>query len=306
MIQLSGITKRYGTKVAIQDLSFEVLPGRVTGFLGPNGAGKSTTMRVILGLDAPDAGIATVSGRSYRSIKRPLREVGSLLDSGEVHPGRTARAHVHALARANGIGRSRVEEVLGMVGLAEVAGRRVREFSLGMTQRLGIAVALLGDPLVLVLDEPVNGLDPEGVTWIRGLLHSLAREGRTILLSSHLMSEMQNTADHVIVIGQGQLIANEPLASFILRAGMNHVRVKTFDPEGLAKLLVRDGAQVERLMDGTLKIIGWNADEVGLLAARHGIALRQLLTPSSTLEDAFMKITQDHSDYRARDETRGM
>src|ERR671933_1490019 len=245
VIQVEGLTKRYGRTLAVDDLSFEVRPGHVTGFLGPNGAGKSTTMRLILGLDAPTAGAVTVGGVAYRRMRRPLYEVGATLEARSVHPGRTARAHLRALARASAIPRRRVEEVLGMVGLEAVASRRVGTFSLGMTQRLGVAAALLGDPAVLLLDEPVNGLDPEGVAWIRGLLRELAAEGRTVLVSSHLMAEMALTADELIVLARGRLIAQTSLRDFVRRAGAARVAVRSPDRGRLAELLRQDGATVE-------------------------------------------------------------
>jgi ABC-2 type transport system ATP-binding protein len=298
MIELRGLTKRYGRKLAVDDLTFTVSPGRVTGFLGPNGAGKSTTMRLILGLDAPTAGSVAVNGRSYRSILRPLHQVGSLLESAAIHPGRSARGHLLALARCNGIGRRRVEEVLGLAGLAEVAGQRAGGFSLGMTQRLGIAAALLGDPWVLLLDEPVNGLDPDGVAWIRGLLRSLASEGRTVFVSSHLMSEMENTADHLIVIGRGKLIADQPLAAVTGGAAASRVRVRCPARDRLARLLQQAGATATPGAGDSLAVTGASAAEVGELAARHGIALHELVAVSATLEEAFLDLTRGVAEYR--------
>src|SRR3954453_5413927 len=245
VIRLDGLTKRYGQTLAVDDLTFEVRPGHVTGFLGPNGAGKSTTMRLILGLDAPTTGGVPIGGVPYARMPRPLREVGATLEARSVHPGRSARAHLTALARSNAIPRARVEEVLGVVGLDGVAARRVGTFSLGMTQRLGGAAALLGDPAVLLLDEPVNGLDPEGVAWIRGLLRSLAAEGRTVLVSSHLMGEMALTADELVVLGRGRLIAQTSLQDFVRRAGAAQVTVRSPDRDRLAELLRRDGAEVQ-------------------------------------------------------------
>jgi ABC-2 type transport system ATP-binding protein len=302
VITLSGLTKRYGGKLAVDHLTFDVRPGRVTGFLGPNGAGKSTTMRLILGLDAPDAGTVSVGGRPYRSLRRPLHEVGSLLEAAAIHPGRSARGHLLALARANGIGRRRVDEVLAVTGLDAVAGKRAGGFSLGMTQRLGVAAALLGDPGVLLLDEPVNGLDPEGVAWIRGLLRSLAAGGRTVLVSSHLMSEMENTADHLIVIGRGRLIADQPLPEFTRAAAAGHVQVRSPQHEQLARLLREVGAAAETSPDGSLTVTGATAADVGKLAARHGIELHELLTAKASLEEAFMKLTRDAVDYRPHQE----
>ena len=302
MIELRGLTKRYDHKLAVDHLTFEVLPGRVTGFLGPNGAGKSTTMRLILGLDAPTGGSVSVGGRRYRSMRRPLHEVGSLLEAAAVHPGRSARGHLLALARANGIGRQRVEHVLGIVGLDGVAGRRAGGFSLGMIQRLGIAAALLGDPGVLLLDEPVNGLDPDGVAWIRGLLRAMATEGRTVFVSSHLMSEMENTADHLIVIGRGRLMADEPLAEFTRAAGAGRLQVRSVEQDRLALLLRTAGATTEIAPDGSLSVSGTSALEVGELAARHGIALYELLTRNASLEEAFMRLTRDALDYQPHHE----
>ncbi len=300
MIQARGLTKRYGPALAVDGLTFDVLPGRVTGFLGPNGAGKSTTMRLILGLDRPTAGTVTVGGRAYRGLRRPLHEVGALPESGAIHPGRSARGHLLALAYANGIGRRRVEEVLGLAGLGGVAGRRARAFSLGMSQRLGIAAALLGDPGVLLLDEPVNGLDPEGVAWIRGLLRSLAAEGRTVFVSSHLMSEMENTAGHLIGIGRGRLIADTSLAEFTRRASAAWVQVRSPQHESLARLLRSQGASAQLAGDGSLQVRGASAAEVGDLAARHGIALHELAGRQASLEQAFMELTRDAAGFQPR------
>jgi len=302
MIELRGLTKRYGGTLAVDRLTFDVLPGRVTGFLGPNGAGKSTTMRLILGLDTPTAGSVTVGGRCYRSMRRPLHEVGSLLESAAIHPGRSARGHLLALAYANGIGRRRVDEVLGITGLDGVAGQRAGRFSLGMTQRLGVAAALLGDPGVLLLDEPVNGLDPDGVAWIRGLLRSLAAEGRTVFVSSHLMSEMENTAGHLIVIGRGKLIADQPLAAFTRGAAAGHVQVRSPCQDQLARLLRETGAATAAGPDGSLAVTGATAADVGRLAARHGIELHELLTRKASLEEAFMMLTRDAVEYRPHQE----
>jgi ABC-2 type transport system ATP-binding protein len=300
MIQARGLTKRYGPVLAVDGLTFEVLPGRVTGFLGPNGAGKSTTMRLILGLDRPTAGTVTVGGRPYRGLRWPLWGVGAMLESGAVHPGRSARGHLLALARANGIPARRVEEVLGLAGLDGVAGQRAGGFSLGMTQRLGIAAALLGDPGVLLLDEPVNGLDPEGVAWIRGLLRSLADQGRTVFVSSHLMSEMEHTADHLVVIGRGRLIADTSLAEFTRRAAGSWVEVTSPGSGRLARLLSQQGAAAEASPGGGLAVRGISAARIGDLAAAHGIALHQLVTRQPSLEEAFMELTRDTVDYRAR------
>jgi ABC-2 type transport system ATP-binding protein len=272
----------------------------VTGFLGPNGAGKSTTMRLILGLDAPTAGTATVGGVAYRLLRRPLFQVGAMLESPGVHPGRSARAHLLALAQSNGIGRRRVDEVLGLVGLDRVAGRPAGSFSLGMTQRLGVAAALLGDPGVLLLDEPVNGLDPAGVVWIRTLLRRLAAEGRTVLVSSHLMSEMAVTADHVIVIGRGRLIADISVQELIRRGAGGRVRVRSPQGERLAGLLRNTGATVETGAGGALLVRGGDAAAVGELAARHGIALHELVAQETSLEEAFMDLTRQAVDYQQR------
>ena len=295
MIEVDELTKRYGRAVAVDGLSFTVHPGRVTGFLGPNGAGKSTTMRVILGLDAPTAGWATVNGRPYQELARPLRQAGALLDAGAVHGGRTARDHLLAVAASNGIGARRVAEVLGLVGLESAAGRRVRGFSLGMKQRLGIAAALLGDPPVLMFDEPVNGLDPEGIAWIRGLLKSLAAEGRTVFVSSHLMSEMALTADHLIVIGRGRLIADAPVAGFVRQSSRRDVVVRSPRDSDLAGLLAARGAAVTAEPDGGLAVTGLEAAAIGEVAREHGIALHELTPRHASLEEAFMELTRTAS-----------
>ena len=300
VIRLDGLTKRYGQTLAVDGLTFEVRPGHVTGFLGPNGAGKSTTMRLILGLDAPTAGTVTVGGVAYRRMRRPLYEVGATLEAAAVHPGRSARAHLAALARSCAIPRGRVDEVLGLVGLDAVAGRRVGTFSLGMTQRLGVATALLGDPGVLLLDEPVNGLDPEGVAWIRGLLRALAAEGRTVLVSSHLMAEMALTADHLIVLGRGRLIAQTSLQDFVRQAGAARVMVRSPDRDRLAELLRRDGATVEARDHDALWVSGVEPAAVGRTAARHGIELHELVAQQASLEEAFMRLTAGAADYRSR------
>jgi ABC-2 type transport system ATP-binding protein len=299
MIEVCELTKRYGTVVAVDGLSFTVRPGRVTGFLGPNGAGKSTTMRVILGLDAPTAGWATVSGRPYQRLARPLRQAGALLDAGAVHGGRTARDHLRAIAASNGIGARRVAEVLGLAGLEGVAGKRVRGFSLGMKQRLGIAAALLGDPPVLMFDEPVNGLDPEGIHWIRGLLKSLAAEGRTVFVSSHLMSEMALTADHLIVIGRGRLVADAPIEEFVRQSSRGDVLVRSPAGAALASLLTRRGAAVTAETGGGLAVTGLDAAAIGELARAHGIELHELTPRSASLEEAFMELTRDSVEYHA-------
>jgi ABC-2 type transport system ATP-binding protein len=298
VIQVQGLTKRYGTTVAVDGLTFDVAPGRVTGFLGPNGAGKSTTMRLILGLDAPAAGTATVGGRPYRALRRPLFEVGAMLEAAAVHPGRSARGHLRALAAANAIPRRRVEEVLGLTGLDGVASRRAGGFSLGMRQRLGIAAALLGDPGVLLLDEPVNGLDPGGVAWIRALLRSLASEGRTVFVSSHLMSEMTLTADHLIVIGRGRLLADTSVEQFVRQGSGDWVQVRSPDRDRLAQLLRDQGAAVEAGHPDSLTVRRAGAAAIGDLAARHGIALHELVTRQASLEQAFMDLTRDVVDYQ--------
>ena len=291
IVRVEALTKRYGQTLAVDGLTFDVRPGRVTGFLGPNGAGKSTTMRLILGLDAPTAGTATIGGVPYRRLRRPLHEVGATLEAAAVHPGRSARAHLHALARSNAIPRRRVEEVLGLVGLEAAASRRVGAFSLGMTQRLGVAAALLGDPAVLILDEPVNGLDPEGVAWIRGLLRSLAAEGRTVLVSSHLMAEMALTADEVIVLARGRLIAQTSLPELVRRAGPARVVVRSPQRDRLADLLRGDGAVVQAREPDELTVTGVDCAAVGRAAARHGIELHELGAREVSLEDAFMRLT---------------
>ena len=300
VIRLDGVSKRYGQTLAVDELTFEVRPGLVTGFLGPNGAGKSTTMRLILGLDAPTAGTVTVGGVAYRRMRRPLHEVGATLEAAAVHPGRSARAHLVALAQANAIPRRRVDEVLELVGLDAVADRRAGTFSLGMTQRLGVAAALLGDPGVLLLDEPVNGLDPEGVAWIRDLLRSLAAEGRTVLVSSHLMAEMALTADHLIVLGRGRLIAQTSLQDFVREAGAMQVRVRSPDCHRLAELLRHAGATIEAGDGAELVVGGVGCAAVGRTAARHGIELHELSEQHPSLEEAFMRLTADAGDYRSQ------
>jgi ABC-2 type transport system ATP-binding protein len=299
MIEAIGLSKRYGSVVAVDDLTFTVPPGQVTGFLGPNGAGKSTTMRLILGLDAPTAGTVTVAGRSYRSLRRPLLTVGALLDGRAVHGGRTARDHLVAIAMSNGIPRSRVGAVLELVGLQRVAGKRAGGFSLGMAQRLGIAGALLGDPPVLMFDEPVNGLDPDGVLWIRTLLKTLAGEGRTVFLSSHLMSEMAQTADRLIIIGRGGLITQGTLAEVLSRGAGDVVRVRSADSVRLAELLDRPGVELHPQPDGSLQITGTSAEHVGELARAHGLALQELSTQQASLEERYMELTRDAVDYRS-------
>lgn len=298
MIEARGLTKRFGSTLAVDDLTFDVLPGRVTGFLGPNGAGKSTTMRMILGLDAPTAGTVSVHGRAYREHVRPLHEVGALLEAKAIHPGRSARNHLAFLAASNSIPARRVAEVLDLVGLSEVARRRVGTFSLGMGQRLGIAAALLGNPGVLLLDEPVNGLDPEGILWIRTLLRSLAGEGRTVFVSSHLMSEMQLTADHLIIIGRGRLIAQMSVADFVQQSSGNYVLVRTPTPAPLTAALQARHATVTTQPDGALVVRQLACAEVGEVAAAAGIVLHELSPQAPTLEEAFMQVTADSVDFR--------
>ncbi|MFJ6566044.1 ABC transporter ATP-binding protein [Streptomyces sp. NPDC091292] len=302
MIEVNELTKRYGRTTAVNRLSFTVRPGHVTGFLGPNGAGKSTTLRMTIGLDEPTAGSVTVDGHRFRDHPRGLRQVGALLDAGDVHGGRTAAAHLAVLARSNAIPRSRVGEVLEEVGLADAARRRIGGYSLGMKQRLGIATALLGDPPVLLFDEPLNGLDPEGVLWVRKLFRRLAAEGRTVFVSSHLMSEMENTADRLIVIGRGELIADEPLSEFAARGKRISVTVRTADAAGLSKLtalVAAEGATVLAEDDGTLSVTGLTAPRIGELAFQHRVMLHELATRSASLEEAFMELTAQSVEYAA-------
>jgi ABC-2 type transport system ATP-binding protein len=299
MIEASGLTKRYGTALAVDGLSFTVPSGQVTGFLGPNGAGKSTAMRLILGLDAPDTGSVTVNGKPYARYRRPLFEVGALLEARSFNGGRSAYNHLRCLAASNGIGRRRVAEVLDLVGLDQVARRRAGGFSLGMGQRLGIAAALLGDPGVLVLDEPVNGLDPDGVAWIRELLKSLAAEGRTVLISSHLMSEMQNTADRLIIIGHGRLIAQAAIGELLATSSGSYVRVRSPNAGELAAALEARGATVARVGDGTLAVTGATTDTIGEIARARGFTLAELAAHQASLEDRYMELTRDTADYRS-------
>jgi ABC-2 type transport system ATP-binding protein len=300
MIVAEGLTKRYGSVLAVDDLSFEVPPGRVTGFLGPNGAGKTTTLRMVLALDAPTAGRVTIGGRPYAAHRRPLFEVGALIDAKAFHGGRSASKHLLALAQSNGIPRRRVHEVLERVGLSDAAKRRAGGFSLGMSQRLGIAAALLGDPQVLIFDEPANGLDPEGIVWIRKLMKSLAAEGRTVFVSSHLMSEMALTADHLIVIGRGRLLADSSVEDFINRNSHNQVRIVTPQTAELARLLTDHGVHVQAIDGQTLTATDTDVSAVGRLAAAHQIVLLELASQSASLEEAFMELTRDTADYAAR------
>ena len=299
MIEAIGLTKRYGTTLAVDNLSFTVPAGQVTGFLGPNGAGKSTTMRLILGLDAPTSGSVTVNGRPYTQYRRPQLEAGALLEAKAVHGGRSARNHLKWLALSNGISRSRVDHVLGQVGLGGVARRRAGGFSLGMGQRLGIAAALVGDPKVLLFDEPVNGLDPEGVLWIRTLLKSLAAEGRTVFVSSHLMSEMALTADRLIIIGRGRLIAETTIGDLLQGASGNHIRVRSPEAGELARLLTAQGADVIRQDHDTLRITGATSDTIGEIARSNGLTLRELSAHQVSLEERYMELTSGAVDYRA-------
>jgi ABC-2 type transport system ATP-binding protein len=314
MIEAQDLTKVYGGKTAVDHLSFTVEPGRVTGFLGPNGAGKSTTMRMILGLDRPQSGFALINGRRYRDLKDPLHTVGALLEAKSVHPGRSARNHLLFLAQTQGIPASRVEEVLALVGLQEVADKRAGGFSLGMSQRLGVAVAMLGNPEILLLDEPVNGLDPEGVLWIRNLMKSLAAEGRTVLVSSHLMNEMAVTADHLIVIGRGRLITEASTEDVIARSTDKSVRVRTPDADRLAEMIAAAGGKVARRGAesgaesgtvsgvengaGLLTVTGLEAPRIGELAAAASIVLHEL-TPLASLEGAFMELTSGSVEFGA-------
>ena len=309
MIEAVGLTKRYGAKTAVYNLSFQVRPGVVTGFLGPNGAGKSTTMRMILGLDEPSSGTVTINGQPYRRVPNASRQVGALLDAKAVHGGRSARNHLLSLAQLSGIPARRVDEVLGLVGLQDVARKRTGSFSLGMGQRLGIAAALLGDPQVLLFDEPVNGLDPEGIRWVRTLMKQLAAEGRTVFVSSHLMSEMALTADHLIVIGRGQLLADMSVKDFIARHSASFARVRTPDHEPeqrekLTALLTEAGAQVEQEKDGALKVVGAELPQISDLAHGAGIRLWELSPHQASLEEAYLRLTQGAVDYRSTTDPR--
>jgi ABC-2 type transport system ATP-binding protein len=299
LIEATRLTKRYGEKVAVRDLSFTVRPGVVTGFLGPNGSGKSTTMRLIVGLDAPQSGDVTVNGRHYRDHPAPLHQVGTLLEARSVHTGRSAFNHLLALAQTHGIPRSRVDELIEMVGLGEVARKRAGTFSLGMGQRLGIAAALLGDPETVMLDEPVNGLDPEGIQWVRNLLKGLAAEGRTVFVSSHLMSEMALTAEHLIVIGRGELIADLPTDEFVRRAGKQTVRVRSPAADTLAELIASPDVSVTAVSGGLIEITGLSAAQIGEEAAANGVVLHELTPLQATLEEAFMELTQDAVEFQA-------
>ncbi|HLX77267.1 MAG TPA: ATP-binding cassette domain-containing protein [Acidimicrobiales bacterium] len=306
MIEAKGLTKRYGEKLAVDQLSFLVKPGIVTGFLGPNGSGKSTTMRLVMGLDMPNGGDVTVNGRHYHDLPWPLHEVGALLEAKAIHPGRSAAAHLWMLAQTNDIARSRVDEVLDLVGLTQVAGQRAGKFSLGMGQRLGIAAALLGDPEVLLFDEPVNGLDPDGIRWVRNLLKNLARQGRTVFVSSHLMSEMALTAEEVIVIGRGRLIAQTSISDLTSQSSQSFVRVRSPDSARLRSELEAKGATVVVESDGALTVRGVDEVEIGELAAKSGVVLHELSPQQASLEEAFMELTEDTLEYRNKEATSAM
>ncbi|MFF3751012.1 ABC transporter ATP-binding protein [Streptomyces sp. NPDC002018] len=299
MIEVEGLTKHFGRKVAVDDLSFQVRPGVVTGFLGPNGAGKSTTMRMMLDLDIPTGGSVRIDGRHYRELAEPLKHIGALLEAKAMHGGRSAYNNLLCLAQSNRIPRSRVNDVLDMVGLTAVAGKKSKGFSLGMGQRLGIAAALLGDPEILMFDEPVNGLDPEGIHWIRNLMKALANDGRTIFVSSHLMSEMALTADHLIVIGQGRLLANTSMADFIRENSRSYARVRSPQREQLKDVLHTAGFTAAEADGGVLEIDGASTEELGELAARHGIVLHELSAQRASLEEAFMRMTAGSVEYHA-------
>jgi len=301
MIVAENLTKRYGSTTAVDGVSFTVHPGQVTGFLGPNGAGKSTTMRMIVGLDAPSAGHVSVSGHRYNESRSPLTEVGVLLDAKAVHTGRSARGHLRAMAATHGIPNSRVDEVIALTGLEAVANKRAGKFSLGMGQRLGIAAALLGDPQTLILDEPVNGLDPEGVRWVREFVRHLAQEGRTVLLSSHLMSEMSQTADHVIVLGRGRVLADAPLAELVGAWTRNEVLVRTPRAADLASALAAPDVTVTDAGNGALSVSGISASAIGDLAAERGIPLHELTPRTGSLEEAYMALTEGAVQYKSKE-----
>jgi ABC-2 type transport system ATP-binding protein len=305
MIVTHGLTKRYGKKLAVDGLSFTVTPGVVTGFLGPNGSGKSTTMRMILGLDLPDSGSATVNGTDFRTSAWPLREAGALLDARAFHPGRSARDHLRCLAKTNGISEARIDQVLDLVGLTAVADRRAGKFSLGMGQRLGIASALLGDPGVLLFDEPVNGLDPEGIRWVRYLLRDLAADGRTVLVSSHLINEMALTAERLVVIGRGRLIADTSVEEFTAQSQSDSVRVVTPTPTRFVTELSRAGARPSIAADGAIVVNGMEAAEIGELAIRRLLTVHELTPVRASLEDAFMELTGDDVEFRSASEPVG-
>ncbi len=297
MITAHSLTKRYGASTAVDNLTFEVLPGAVTGFLGPNGSGKSTTMRMIMGLDAPTAGDVTVKGQHFKELRWPLHEVGALLEAKAIHPGRSARSHLKMLAQTNHIPLARVDELLDVVGLTSVAGKRAGKFSLGMGQRLGIAAALLGDPEILLFDEPVNGLDPDGIRWVRNLLKGLAREGRTVFVSSHLMSEMALTADEVVIIGKGELISQITIEELLSKSTENFVRVRSPEAAKLKTALEHEGAVVALEDDGSLSVRGANQVAIGELAAKIPVVLHELAPQSASLEEAFMELTEDSIEF---------
>jgi len=299
MIKATGLTKRYGSTAAVDGLTFEVKPGIVTGFLGPNGAGKTTSMRLILGLDKATAGTVTINGNAYRDTRAPMQEIGALIDPSAVHGGRSAWHHLLWQAQAGGLPRHRVDDVLEMVGLTEVGGKRVGGFSLGMHQRLGIASALLGDPPVLLFDEPVNGLDPEGIQWVRTLMRRFAAEGRTVFISSHMMSEMEQTADHVLVIGRGRLVADVSMAEFMQRSAHSHVRIVSLRAHDLIPHLEAKGALVTNGTPYELTVTGLDSAEIGAIAFAQGIPLNELSTQRASLEAAFMELTHDSVEYRA-------
>jgi ABC-2 type transport system ATP-binding protein len=301
VIEVRGLAKRFGRTVAVDDLSFTVQPGRVTGFLGPNGSGKSTTMRCMVGLDRPQAGSTLFDGRPYSELRRPLTQVGALLDAGYVHPSRSARNHLLAFARSNGIGAGRVDEVLRIVGLTEVAKKKVGGFSLGMRQRVGLALALLGDPGTILLDEPGNGLDPEGIQWVREFLQALARQGRTVFVSSHLLAEMALMADDLVVIGKGRLLAQTSVAEFVAQSTQGWVVVRGPEVQRLVPLLVAQGARVETNNDGALHVYDADAAAVGEVAFAHGVLLHELAPRQGSLEEAFLQATAEAQEYRAEE-----
>ncbi len=298
MIKVQGLVKRYGATLAVDELSFDVWPGRLTGFLGPNGSGKSTTIRMIMGLDYPDAGTATVNHRRLSDAPWPMREVGAVLDAQAFHPGRRARDHLQSLAETNDIARTRVDEVLDLVGLTTVARRRLRTYSLGMAQRLSIAAALLGDPDVLIFDEPINGLDPEGVRWVRDLMKSFAAQGRTVLVSSHMMSEMALTADHVVIVGRGRLIIEASVADLIARSPEHFVRVRTDAPRELSALLSASGATIQVEADGALAVRGLDPERIASLADANALFIGELSPQGGSLEATYMQITHDSVEFR--------
>ncbi|MGW1293074.1 ABC transporter ATP-binding protein [Streptomyces sp. NPDC002533] len=304
MIEVQQLTKRYGAQLAVDELSFRVEPGRVTGFLGPNGAGKSTTMRAVIGLDRPTSGQVLIDGRRYADLSHPLRKVGALLEARALHGGRTAHGHLLSLARSNRIPDRRVGEVLEIVGLSEVARQRAKGLSLGMAQRLGVAAALLGDPQVLLLDEPVNGLDPEGILWIRELMKRLAGEGRTVFVSSHLMSEMALTAEHLIVIGQGRLLADTSVEDFIARNSRSFILIRTPEPERMRDVLAAEGIRTDSGPDGSIEAVDTTLEMVGALASANQVTVYEISPQVASLEEAFMQLTADAVDYRAKQEVR--